>query len=276
MRKITQSCAELLVKCKWENIEFNCMDLFAQSFTIDGLCCSFNYYMARYVHHNFEIDSSNCDIDSLYSPKGPERESKVKYSSYYGFESGLQVLVDPMVQPIQYSKYSASGIKVRMHASLCRTVTVRFIRWYCTTRSITPPRAPYRGLCLLDIWLTFNCVWMSCGSVEKWRRCLSNRGTVCIPMRGGCTRFKPSTRTQTVWKSAILICSRKCAIAYLIITVWKVLMAVWIIDHLRFSNHISHLSQIFDLNLDDGAKNINFYSQSVNKMEMPKRISSAI
>lgn len=43
MRKITQSCDELLVKCKWENREFNCMELFEYSFTVDGLCCSFNY-----------------------------------------------------------------------------------------------------------------------------------------------------------------------------------------------------------------------------------------
>lgn len=42
MRRITINCNELLIKCKWNAEEIDCMRLFTMSYTTDGLCCSFN------------------------------------------------------------------------------------------------------------------------------------------------------------------------------------------------------------------------------------------
>lgn len=37
-------CSEMLINCRWKGTESRCDALFQQVNTIEGLCCSFNYY----------------------------------------------------------------------------------------------------------------------------------------------------------------------------------------------------------------------------------------
>ncbi|RZB39142.1 sodium channel protein Nach-like [Asbolus verrucosus] len=92
MRKITQPCEEMLVKCMWQFKTVPCGQLFDDTFTTDGPCCSFNY-IREYK------DTSRKPI----------------YTPFNGFNSGLQVLLDPNVQPVQYSSLHSSGLKVMVH-----------------------------------------------------------------------------------------------------------------------------------------------------------------
>lgn len=46
-RKIGPSCAEMLIQCRWNGKGADCLKLFEESLTLDGLCCSFNYYGSR-------------------------------------------------------------------------------------------------------------------------------------------------------------------------------------------------------------------------------------
>lgn len=44
VKEVTRSCEELLLKCKWINSIVDCKTLFFESYTTDGICCSFNYF----------------------------------------------------------------------------------------------------------------------------------------------------------------------------------------------------------------------------------------
>lgn len=39
----SQTCDQMLLYCKFSAIEYNCMDLFRQLITDEGLCCVFNF-----------------------------------------------------------------------------------------------------------------------------------------------------------------------------------------------------------------------------------------
>lgn len=42
IKKIGQTCEDMLVKCKWEANIIECSDYFENIFTKDGICCAFN------------------------------------------------------------------------------------------------------------------------------------------------------------------------------------------------------------------------------------------
>lgn len=86
MRKIVTTCPEMLLKCKWRGKLVDCMDIFQETLTTDGLCCSFN-------HRNGGSDSKN-------------------YTNHFGPEMGLSVYVDPRLEETRYSVFRSTGVKV--------------------------------------------------------------------------------------------------------------------------------------------------------------------
>ncbi|KAF5306574.1 hypothetical protein FQR65_LT07301 [Abscondita terminalis] len=47
LKRLSPSCTELLSKCSWNGVVYNCTDLFVSEVTIEGFCCVFNYLPAR-------------------------------------------------------------------------------------------------------------------------------------------------------------------------------------------------------------------------------------
>nr|XP_023021982.1 sodium channel protein Nach-like [Leptinotarsa decemlineata] len=89
MSEITQSCDEMLLSCSWEKKKVDCAEIFTKSLTADGYCCSFNSGNSR-------------------SPSGI-------FTTYNGLLSSLVIVLNPMIQPVQYSSLHSSGIKVFIH-----------------------------------------------------------------------------------------------------------------------------------------------------------------
>lgn len=50
-RKIEPSCAEMILRCKWEHQTVPCRKMFKTSHTRDGHCCTFNGNDDRQVIH---------------------------------------------------------------------------------------------------------------------------------------------------------------------------------------------------------------------------------
>ncbi|KAG5897776.1 hypothetical protein JTB14_019994 [Gonioctena quinquepunctata] len=89
MEELSQSCDEMLTSCSWERISIKCSDFFGTSLTSDGYCCSFNY---------------------RYGPK-----PSGLFAQYNGELTGIVVLMNPMLQPVQYSSLYSSGFKIMIH-----------------------------------------------------------------------------------------------------------------------------------------------------------------
>ncbi|CAH1102335.1 unnamed protein product [Psylliodes chrysocephalus] len=88
MKNIVQNCSEMVKYCLWNNVPVNCLKSFKESLTVDGYCCSFNY---------------------------GSTDTKYPYTDLNGFGAGISVILDPMLQPVQYSDYQSSGFKVIIH-----------------------------------------------------------------------------------------------------------------------------------------------------------------
>lgn len=78
----------MFIYCSWNKQAKNCTELFHEILTADGFCCSFS---------------------SLH-PK----VSEPLFAGYNGMGNGLFVILDPMLQPTQYSSLHGSGFKVRL------------------------------------------------------------------------------------------------------------------------------------------------------------------
>ncbi|XP_044264370.1 sodium channel protein Nach-like [Tribolium madens] len=99
MKKISQSCNEMIRKCEWEFETVPCERLFQETLTTDGNCCSFNY-LREYINV-FRFS---------------ERRRPV-YTPFNGFNAGLKLLLDPDIQAVQYSTLHSSGLKVMVHSA---------------------------------------------------------------------------------------------------------------------------------------------------------------
>ncbi|CAH0550265.1 unnamed protein product [Brassicogethes aeneus] len=86
MKRITQSCPEMLVKCVWSYKEEECMELFRETLTVNGHCCSFNY------------------IEKF--------ESEMVHTPYHGPSSGLYLILDTMTQSVQHTPLYSKGMQV--------------------------------------------------------------------------------------------------------------------------------------------------------------------
>ncbi|XP_017773247.1 PREDICTED: sodium channel protein Nach-like [Nicrophorus vespilloides] len=88
-KEISMSCEEMLVKCKWEEREYNCSRLFTETFTDQSRCCSFN-----------------SDLTKTRSPI---------HTKYFGQYMGLKVITNNSNDDDQFSLIRAKGITVALH-----------------------------------------------------------------------------------------------------------------------------------------------------------------
>ncbi|XP_044745338.1 sodium channel protein Nach-like [Coccinella septempunctata] len=93
LRKIGPSCDEMLVQCRWNGEAMDCLNIFEETLTIDGICCSFNYYGSRF-------------------------DFMPNYTTNTGWRSGLSVALNPLPQKEQYSTGKSTGVKVTIHNSM--------------------------------------------------------------------------------------------------------------------------------------------------------------
>lgn len=87
IKRVSQRCGDLIKKCAWNKQEVLCDDIFEESFTTKGRCCSFNYM------------NDKPPISTLYNP-------------YHGLGSGLQVILRP-----EDNKNNIQGVVVIIHRS---------------------------------------------------------------------------------------------------------------------------------------------------------------
>lgn len=88
MRELGQNCNEMFSYCFWNRQEMNCTEIFRETLSADGYCCTFN-----------TVNSSGY---------------KSLHSGYNGIGSGLFLILNAMLQPVQHSFLRGSGFKVRV------------------------------------------------------------------------------------------------------------------------------------------------------------------
>lgn len=86
IKEIGQSCSEMFSYCSWNWQIKNCFGLFEETLTTDGFCCTLNYV-------------GIADDERLFT-------------GYNGIGSGLFVILNSMLQSVQYSSLYGSGFKV--------------------------------------------------------------------------------------------------------------------------------------------------------------------
>ncbi|XP_055295176.1 sodium channel protein Nach-like [Sitodiplosis mosellana] len=95
------TCDEMLIKCRWKGTEARCNAIFQPVQTIEGICCSYNYYGLK--TNNFPPKTA------LSRPKQPRRISSC------GFQTGLTVILTPNTDDYHSSLFSSYGIRVLIH-----------------------------------------------------------------------------------------------------------------------------------------------------------------
>ncbi|XP_018347417.1 PREDICTED: sodium channel protein Nach-like [Trachymyrmex septentrionalis] len=95
MDLITQNCSTLLTMCKWKGTIDQCDKYFKRSLSLDGLCCSFNYYTFP-------------DTTTL---------KNVRRAAACGFETGMTIVVNSEPNDYYATTIGAYGVKVMIHYS---------------------------------------------------------------------------------------------------------------------------------------------------------------
>ncbi|XP_011498486.1 PREDICTED: sodium channel protein Nach [Ceratosolen solmsi marchali] len=94
MSLVRQDCSNLLKSCKWKGTYVPCHEIFHESYSRDGLCCSFNYF------------NSESTIEAKTVPKR---------LTACGYQTGLTVLIDAEPDDYYSSLYGSYGVKVMIH-----------------------------------------------------------------------------------------------------------------------------------------------------------------
>ncbi|XP_031626136.1 pickpocket protein 28-like [Contarinia nasturtii] len=89
--KVSQSCAEMLVSCKYGGIEYECMKIFSTILTDGGKCCIFNglhrKFMMKLEYNRSEELNDNDYLESMANDWNPEtgfgsKDLKLNKDSY--------------------------------------------------------------------------------------------------------------------------------------------------------------------------------------------------
>ncbi|XP_030747911.1 sodium channel protein Nach-like [Sitophilus oryzae] len=95
-KSVAPSCSDFLKRCIWKGNEDRCKQLFTQTKTANGYCCSFNYI--QYKLYAKELQE-------------PKRVSGV------GYQSGLEVLLDNNPDDYFVTDISSVGYRILIHLS---------------------------------------------------------------------------------------------------------------------------------------------------------------
>ncbi|KAH8404950.1 hypothetical protein KR222_011498 [Zaprionus bogoriensis] len=102
-QQLSPDCLEMISRCIWKGINTRCENLFQRIVTLEGICCSFNYFGAM---------TNNFPRKIAYQvPKRPYRVTGC------GYPTGLSVLLDPMVDDYYGTFFSGFGFRLLIHNS---------------------------------------------------------------------------------------------------------------------------------------------------------------
>ncbi|XP_029163226.1 sodium channel protein Nach-like [Nylanderia fulva] len=111
VKLISQNCSTLLRLCRWKGTLDRCDRFFKQSFSRDGMCCSFNYYIfpeiteEKYEHLFYkEILRYRHNTENL-----------MQRSASCGFETGMSMIINGNPDDYHATILGAYGIKVMVH-----------------------------------------------------------------------------------------------------------------------------------------------------------------
>ncbi|KAG8233702.1 hypothetical protein J437_LFUL013354 [Ladona fulva] len=62
MAKVTPSCRDILKHCRWAGFPINCLEVFSEIITDDGLCCSFNTIPQYLLNRQLDAQLSELKI----------------------------------------------------------------------------------------------------------------------------------------------------------------------------------------------------------------------
>nr|XP_032293688.1 pickpocket protein 11 [Drosophila virilis] len=99
--RLSPDCLDMISRCIWKGIKTRCESLFQRIATLQGICCSFNYFGA--VSNNFPIKIA------YQIPKRPYRVTGC------GYPTGLSVLLDPLVEDYYATFFSGFGFRLLIH-----------------------------------------------------------------------------------------------------------------------------------------------------------------
>ncbi|XP_034472548.1 pickpocket protein 11 [Drosophila innubila] len=99
--QLSPDCLEMISRCIWKGINTRCESLFQRIITLEGICCSFNYFGA--LTNNFPKKIA------YQVPKRPYRVTGC------GYPTGLSVLLDPMVSDYYGTFFSGFGFRLLIH-----------------------------------------------------------------------------------------------------------------------------------------------------------------
>ncbi|XP_036227734.2 pickpocket protein 28 [Bactrocera oleae] len=91
IHEISQPCSNMLLKCKYAGIIFNCTEIFRPLITDNGLCCTFNMIDPMFMFRNFN-SKSFANVNYHY----PEGYVPVHWSSEAGYPNDLPEKFIPM------------------------------------------------------------------------------------------------------------------------------------------------------------------------------------
>ena len=63
LESVSHSCDEMLVRCKFEGYERDCMEIFSPTITDDGQCCGFNIMPEHIMFRNKEDEGVEEDLE---------------------------------------------------------------------------------------------------------------------------------------------------------------------------------------------------------------------
>ncbi|XP_030377305.1 pickpocket protein 11 [Scaptodrosophila lebanonensis] len=100
-QQISPDCIEMISRCIWKGMNTRCESLFQRVVTMEGTCCSFNYFAS--VTNNFP------EKIAYQVPKRPYRVTGC------GYPTGLSILLNPMISDYYGTFFSGYGFRLLIH-----------------------------------------------------------------------------------------------------------------------------------------------------------------
>ncbi|XP_020800528.1 sodium channel protein Nach [Drosophila serrata] len=100
-QQLSPDCIDMISNCIWKGINTRCDSLFQRIDTMEGQCCTFNYFGG--ITNNFP------EKIAYQVPKRPYRVTGC------GYPTGLSVLLNPMVSDYYGTFFSGYGFRLLLH-----------------------------------------------------------------------------------------------------------------------------------------------------------------
>ncbi|EDV33058.1 uncharacterized protein Dana_GF21878 [Drosophila ananassae] len=100
-QQLSPDCMDMISSCIWKGINTRCDSLFQRIDTMEGQCCTFNYFGG--ITNNFP------EKIAYQVPKRPYRVTGC------GYPTGLSVLLNPMVSDYYGTFFSGFGFRLLLH-----------------------------------------------------------------------------------------------------------------------------------------------------------------